>query len=239
MLSASTAQRFEQAKASQPEYRPNSRVSAELGTKSLIGIIGPCSVGKNYVIDRLTDNDSRFCSVRSISTRGPRPDDTPDTMQLFAKTDEGIGELVTLIEEGRAVSYVIHPTTGELYGTLDTSYPGEFNLLPMLSNSTDMYRRLPFRDVRLIGLVAPPDAWESWFNQRHFESAEDRTKRLAEGAQSLDWLLANTDASIICNQPDDPDYAASAIKTVVEQRFVLRDEQTAEQLLSKINALRR
>ena len=123
MLSASITQRFERAKASQPEYRPNSRVSAELGTKSLIGIIGPCSVGKNYVIDHLTDNDSRFRSVRSISTREPRPDDTPDTMQLFAKTDEGIGELVTLIEEGRAVSYVIHPTTGELLSLIHISEP--------------------------------------------------------------------------------------------------------------------
>lgn len=239
VLSATTITRFEHAKTHQPEYHPNSRVCAELGTKSLVGIIGPCSVGKNYVIDRLIADDERFRPVRSISTRGSRPDDTSDTMQLFAKTDEGIDELVTLIEEGRAINYVIHPTTGELYGTLDTSYPGEFNLLPMLSSSADTFRHLPFRDVHLIGLVAPPDAWERWFEQRHFENADDRTKRLAEGAQSLDWLLANGDASIICNQPGNPQYAASAIKAVVEQQFVLRDEQAAEQLRARINTLRR
>ena len=236
-LSSELQQRLDHIRVTQAGYQPNAEVRQALATKSLIAIVGPCAVGKSYVIDTLTGVDDEFAKVRSITTRAPRPDDTPETMQCFPWTEEGIGDLCTHVEAGDAVNYVIHPTTGDLYGTLADSYPATYNLLPALSNSIASLEQLPFHRVFTIGIVATPDDWDRWFSHRDFASPTDRNKRITEAALSLEWLLASPQAAIIRNHAGDPLYATNAIQAVVRDDDCHRNVSVAESLLEHIKGL--
>lgn len=236
-LSASLQQRFDRIRETQPDYQPNAAVRQALAIKSLIAVVGPCAVGKSYVIDILTNIDHGYDKVRSITTRPPRPDDMPDTIQHFPWTEEGINHLCTHIETGDAVNYIIHPTTGELYGSLADSYPATYNLLPALSNSVASLRQLPFKRIYTIGLVAESHDWDHWFSLRAFDSIEERNKRLAEAIVSLEWLLSTPDAAIISNHANDPTYAADAIRSLVNDNPHTSERETAQLLLDHIRSL--
>ncbi len=218
-------------------YEPNSDTRNEICHKDLVMLIGPCAVGKSYVIDTLTSTDDHYGKVRSISTRDPRPDDTPETMRSFAWNNQEIGELCTLIEQGDFVNYTFHPKTGDLYGTLRDSYPAPINVLPTLATSVADIATLPFRRTHAVGLVTSPEAWRQWFEQRAFSSPKDRAGRIAEAALSLEWLLDHTDASIVSNTPHNPIDASDAIRRIVATRHSERDEPEAGALLSYIYSL--
>ncbi len=238
MISPETQARLDRIREQQPDYTPNAEVREHLGQKSLVMVVGPCAVGKSYVIDSLVTNDARFGKVRSISTRDPRPDDTADTMQLFARDDEHLGQLANRIEAGEAVNYIVHPTTGDIYGTLDDSYPAEFNLLPTLSNSVRDFRKLPFASTHVVGLVTSPAAWKDWFEHRSFASAKDRDSRIAEAVLSIEWLLGDPTASIVTNMPGYPQVTADNIARLVDRGATERDEATAKSLLGYIKSMK-
>lgn len=221
-----------------PEYyEPCRDTLAEIGHKSLLMVVGPCAVGKSYAIDTLTAEDDRFGKVRSISTRDPRPDDTPETMQTIAWNNDEIGELCTLIEQGDFVNYTFHPKTGDLYGTLRDSYPAEINVLPTLTGSVDDLTKLPFRYTCVAGLVTTPEAWQTWFESRTFPTPADRAARIAEAVISLEWLLSHADASIVVNAPGDPHYAAHQLQHITAERSVVRDVETTTALLQHVRSL--
>ncbi len=220
------------------DYHPNTETLEALRRKSLVMLIGPCAVGKSYVIDNLTNRDERYGKVMSISTREPRADDTPETMRCYAWNDIEIGELCTNIEQGDFVNYTFHPKTGDLYGSLPSSYPADVNILPTLANSVNSLSELPFKSVHTVGLVTDPAAWQQWFNERTFAGPADRAARIAEAALSLEWLIGRPDASIVTNQPGDPEVAADAIRTIVTEHVNLRDTATAEALLTHVKSLR-
>lgn len=226
------AKRLACAKEEQPTYSPNAATKKVISHKSLIMLVGPCAVGKSYVIAELTALNPDFGKVRSISTREPRPDDASDTMQLYPKTNQGLNELLTEIESGAVVSYVIHPTTGDIYGTLKDSYPARYNLLPTLASSVANYKKLPFLHTYTIGLVATPQDWQQWLNEREFASPNDYAKRINEAILSLEWLLTTPSASIICNQAGTPKQTAKKIQHAVTTQAITRDEPAAMALLA-------
>lgn len=221
-----------------PEYyEPSADTRAELGQKSLLMVVGPCAVGKSYVIDALTTLDPAYGKVRSISTREPRADDTPETMQTFAWNNRDIDELCTLIEQGDFVNYTFHPKTGDLYGTLRDSYPADINVLPALATSVDDLSKLPFSSSYIAGLVTTPEAWQTWFDERPFVSPSDRANRIAEAALSLEWLLNRPDASIVVNTPGSPNDAARQLRRLTTDGLVVRDDAAAATLLKHIRTL--
>lgn len=221
-------------------YQPNESVLRELGHKTLVPIVGPCAVGKSYVIDALVSHHQDWAKVRSFSTRDPRPDDTPDTMVCLPWDERHVKRICNTIEAGEAVQYVFHPKTDDIYGSTVESYPGTYNLLPALSNSVAALERLPFHAVRVAGLVTSPDAWTEWFEQRSFVSSADRRARIAEAALSLEWLLDNTQTAIVTNLPSQPDYAAHAIRAFAAASVDSappRDEALAIELYQHVTSL--
>lgn len=192
-------------------YEPNDDIKRRLADKVLIPIVGPCAVGKSYVIETLVAHYPDFAQVYSLSTRKPRPDDTPATMRHIPWTNRAVQDLCDTIEVGEAVQYVIHPKTDDIYATTLDCYPGTYNLLPALSDSIPGLTRLPFQAMPITGLVTTPEAWTEWFDRRVFSSPADRAARIAEAALSLQWLIDNPQVAIISNVPGEPEHAARAI----------------------------
>ena len=192
-------------------YEPNDDIKRRLAHKVLIPIVGPCAVGKSYVIETLIANYPDFAQVYSLSTRKPRPDDTPATMRNIPWTNRAVQDMCDTIEVGEAVQYVFHPKTDDIYATTLDCYPGTYNLLPALSGSIPGLERLPFQAMPITGLVTTPEAWTEWFDRRVFSSPADRTARIGEAASSLQWLIDNPQVAIIANIPGKPEHAARAI----------------------------
>ncbi len=235
-ISQATRERIDNATRQRERYTPNSRVLSELANKSLVMVVGPSAAGKSTVIDHLASTDDRFGKVRSFATRDPRPDDTPETMQTFERTDEAYAEILRAIETGDVVQYVPFPASGDIYGTFSDSYPGEYNLVPALSQSVAGFEALPFRSHHTVGLVTEPAYWGAWLESRAFDE-RTRNKRLAEATQSLEWLLGTSSASIVVNKPGIPSQAAEAIRDIALDDKHMRSEATAEALLREVRRI--
>jgi len=228
LLSPAVGERLTRIQDHPELYTPNERVAEALGQKSLVMLIGPCAVGKSYLIDQLVTQNPEFRKSRSFTTRPPRPDDTPDTIRYLQWTDESIGTFCDDIEAGEFVNFTFHPKTGEIYGTALQDHPGTYNLMPTLASSVEPLEALPFQQAPIIGLVTTPTQWQQWFNNREFTSSTDRAARIGEGISSLTWLLNQPRASIVANTLDAD--AATTIQEVVATGVTDRDEETTEQL---------
>lgn len=235
LLSPATQDRLTRIQTTPELFTPNEFVLSELGKKSLVMVVSPCSGGKGYIIDQTVSRDPSFRKSRSLTTRPPRSDDTPETVRYIGWTDEGINDFCQMIEQGNYVNYVFHPKTGEIYGTALQDHPGEYNLLPTLTGGITRLEALPFRGTTTIGLAPEPDQWQPWFDKREFKDEADRTARIGEGITSLQWLLDRPDVSIVTNMPDLD--VVKSIQHIVKTGSVVRDEATAVSLLRRIESL--
>lgn len=239
-VSERTQERFGIIRDYLTQYEPNEFVRRDIGHKVVGAIVGPCSVGKSHVIDEVVRLHPEVGKVRTFTTRDPRPDDTPDTISHLPWDERHIKRICNTIEAGDAVQFVFHPMTGDIYGTTLDSYPSEYNILPALSTSIADFEHLPFRAFRSVGLIAAPESWEEWFTAREFASAADRTKRLAEAAQSLEWMLAHPQVAIIENVAGDPTQAAEALYAFITapgRPTPTREEHIAHELLARIRSM--
>lgn len=139
--------------------------------------------------------DSRFSRVRSFTTRRPRANDEPG-QYIYLTPDQLIRER----SHDTIVSETTFPTTGQSYGTLFSSYTGEYCLLDTLANSVDTYRALPFHSTQTISLAAEAEQWRQWFVERFPDSESyDAAKRLEEAVLSIEWSLNDPDTIWLVN----------------------------------------
>ena len=146
-------------------YTPSKNVVAKLHDKTLVMIIAPAAMGKSYIISRAIAADSRFAQTISFTTRDQRAEDEGN-MRTIPRDNEHMSLLLDMIGAGQVVNYAIFPTTGMIYGTDLSSYPGQINLMPTLANSVETLRRTGFGECITVGLVAPPETWRTWFDAR-------------------------------------------------------------------------
>lgn len=237
-VSEHTQERFGIIRDFADRYQPNEYVIRDVGRLSLDLIVGPTAIGKSFIIDRLVSSDPRFGKVLSFTTRDPRPDDTPDTIGHLPWDERHIKRICNVIESGDAVQYYFHPS-GDIYGTTMESYPAEHNVLPAMSGSIAAMEALPFRTIRISGLVTTPELWTTWFTQREFATPAERQKRLGEAGASLSWLLAHPYAAIFNNPDGDAVETAQRIRAFSLSNGTTppRDEMAAETLLDHIRSL--
>lgn len=203
-----------------------------LHDKTLVMLVGPSAIGKSTVMNQVTKLDQRFSRVKSFTTRHPRANDEPD--QYFYLQ---AGDLDQLASTGDIVSQVTFPTTGQTYGTLLSSYPGNYNLLDTLANSVETYRQLPFKATTAISLTTTASTWLEWFLSRYPAPSDEAEKRLQEArlsigwsldqAQDHRWLINDSDANQVAqklvdmtinNLPgDDGSRQARAILNIIER----------------------
>lgn len=196
-LSQSVQHRLDTAKVMQLAYRPNAEVSEQLKQKHIVMFVGPAGCGKSYLMQRIDDMDSESMRVVDITSRPPRSDDIPGSIQYIPHDDDNISAMLGKIERGELVQWSVHPTTGYFYATTIEAYKSANNMLEVLSSMVTYMRTLPFRRATVIGVATDPQEWETWFNTRFPVGSEERHKRLQEAIMSLEWLTDATHGSLV------------------------------------------
>lgn len=231
VLSPDVAHRLIAARAREHLYTPQPSIQDRLHNKSLIMLVGPAAVGKSFVMNYIVAHAPEFRRVPVLTTREARPDDEPGMFRYQPHTDSTLHTILDQIEARELVEYVIHPTSGRLYGTTIEDFPGEYNLLATLSDIVDYFRRLPFKQTYVIGLTTDLGTWQQWFEARYPHSSDERSKRLHEALLSLTWLLASERQSYITwvkNSPDTSEKAAQTIMTLVKQGDIHSDPRAQQ-----------
>jgi guanylate kinase len=197
MISAQTEQLLHDMHVAEKTYRPSREVCDSLRTKNLVMLVGPVAIGKSYVIDQITASLSNFKQIPMFTTREARPDDKPSMFRVRSHTDASIAEIFDEIKSGKLVQYIVHITTGRIYGTTLKDYDAEYNLLPTLPGVVDSLAQLPFNSTSAIYLTARPEVWQMWLNSRYPNKNAERAKRIEEAILSLEWALDDSRESTI------------------------------------------
>lgn len=197
MLSPSVQERLDTARVLQLQYRPNPEITAQLHTKTLAMVVAPTATGKSYLMRQVAERDPECGRVKDFTTRPPRNDDQPGAFEYHPHDDQHVSEYLNKIHAQEVVQYMVHPTTGMLYGSEIAGYPATYNFLETISNVVTVLRLLPFQRTVVIGVVVELEQWKEWFMKRYPGQTTDRTKRLQEAVTSLEWLTDVTHADLI------------------------------------------
>lgn len=238
-LSPELQQRLEAAIAHQSDYRPSQGVLKVIKHKTLVMIIAPAAMGKSHIISHAVATQPRFAQTISFTTRDPRAGDEGN-MRTVPRDENHISTLLDLIEAGQFVNYAIFPTTGMLYGTDLLSYPGEVNLMPTLANSVDTLRHTGFGRCISVGLIAPPDTWQMWFNARFPEPTQEKIARLKEALLSISWLLEDTETRWLINRDGETEAVVDELVTLAQANEAEPNEQAvayAQELRARITQM--
>lgn len=190
------------------EYRPNDAILNEVRKKIFVAAVGPPGVGKSTTFDKVALLDGDFGRTGSVMTRNPEPRDDPQFCRYISKE-----QALRLIERREFVNYIVHPTTHNVYGTEVDMYSHTYNMLETLPGAVNYFQSLGFKTMHALYIVTEPDAWQAWFNERYKEKNQERAKRLEEARLSLEWSLAQTDATLtyILNEPGKINMAAKKV----------------------------
>lgn len=164
-------------------YHANDTALTSLEEKTLIMIVGPTSIGKSTLMQKIAEIDKEFSYVQAFTTR-PRRSDAPSTYRHISET-----EAANLYKNHQAITYIPHPTTGYIYGTDHASYKTTYNLLDTMSGSVQLYRGLPFAKTVTISITAELHDWKRWLGQRFPEESHELHQRLVEAKTSIEWSL--------------------------------------------------
>lgn len=216
MLSSDIQKRLEQAKASETTYRPNEEVCKKLADKTFVMFVSPVAVGKSFLMNHIAENEPEFSRVSVFTTRKPRQDDEPGMFHYIPHDDQHLAALLGQIERGEVVQYVVHPTTGNIYGSALEDHKNIFNMLPTLSITVDLLLTLPFKKIVVIGLAAEPNIWKQRIDARYPIHNAERTKRLEEARVSLDWLLSSPHVKWVDNTISDTSAARQTVINIVK-----------------------
>lgn len=220
----------------QPTYVPSVETAQTLQHKTLVMLIGPAAVGKSYVIEQTLNADPNFAQVTSFTTREPRADDLPGHIAYIPNTNEALSQLLQTIKLGSLVQYAVHSTTGNIYGTTPRDYTATYNMLPTLSTVVESLSALPFQRTVTICLVAKPETWWQWLNDRYKTDGSERTKRIQEAITSLRWMLSSTNPNIrfVENSVSNPQRTIEHIINIVKynQQTDEKAREYAKQMLS-------
>ena len=223
-LSPELQQRFDAATRAQDTYQPSDHVHQVIASKTLVMIVAPAAMGKSYIISRTTALDPQITQTISFSTRDPRSGDEGN-MRTIPRDEQHVSSLLDLVEAGQVVNYAIFPTTGMLYGTDLSSYPGEISLMATLANSVDTLRRTGFGRAITVGLIAPPATWRAWFDARFPVSTPEKTARLQEALLSISWLLNDSDTRWLINRDGEADAVARELIPLIQGTEAPLNEQ--------------
>lgn len=148
-------------------------------------LVGPTAVGKSTIMHEVVNQDAEFSYAKAFTTRPRREGEITTYRHVSGAQAEALRDA--------AYTYFTHPTTGIIYGTDAMTFNSRYTLLDTLSNAVDAFKSLPFERTITVSVTCDPEEWERRLKQRFPEPSEDRTKRLLEAKQSIEWSLAQAD----------------------------------------------
>ncbi len=180
-------------------YTPDPTILQQLQAVSLAAIVGPTAVGKSTVISAAMRLNPDIHLVLNNTSRSPRPGEQDGVDYVFHTRQE----MLELMERREFVQ-VAPSLLDELYATKLDSYATDgVAVMAILAQAMPTFRALPFKVVRSISIV-PPDyeTWQARIAQHGF-TPEHLKKRLAEAADSLDFVLHDEATRIVINENID------------------------------------
>lgn len=175
-------------------YEPSDATKAVLEQKELVPLIGPFAVGKTALMRAAERLDADFGRVRSFTTRARRSGEDEGTYE-FLPHDAAILRRIHAQAKARdLVQFIVHPATGNIYGSSLDSYRTAYSMLDTMPTSLPGLVSLPFRAIKKVAIAVPPKVWEGRVAERLRDGdADDIRKRMGEGITNLSWCLDQAD----------------------------------------------
>lgn len=223
------------------QYETSDTVKHVLQQKELVPLIGPFAVGKTALMRAAENLDRKFGRVRSFTTRPRRAGEEDDAYDFLPHSDATLQRIHAQATQRELVQFIVHPTTGNVYGSTVDSYRTTYSMLDTMPSSLPGLLSLPFREIKKVVVAVPPDVWEQRMAERLRDGdASDIRKRLAEGVANITWSLdqGNDLAWIINGARDIKATARDLIRTVKDGRKPDKSARaTAAQLLARLRTL--
>ena len=222
-------------------YQPSKKVSDELASKYVVGIIGPFGVGKSTLMKLMEQIDPDYGYVLGITTRPRRPTEEDVFYRYLPHTQKQLAQLKQQLVEGELVQLAVHPSTGYIYGSDLESYAKPYNVLDILTSAIPEFETLPFKSFQKVYITLPVQEWRNRLQRRAtIQSENDIQKRWLEAKLSLEWALANQDRLAWVNNTDgDQEQVAKRITELGKGRGTSdHDGPTlAQQMLDETNRI--
>ena len=142
------------------EYEPSEKICAELGKRTIIMFSGPFAVGKTTLmqsVEKASDDCSR---IRGFTTRPCRSSSEEENYRFVPHNEENLQAIIRKAANRELVQGMVHPTTRFVYGSELADYgDGTTVLLDAVPKAVEAIEQLPFRNSRIIEVVASPDVW--------------------------------------------------------------------------------
>lgn len=218
------------------EYEPSEKICAELSKRTIIMFSEPFAVGKTTLmqsVEKASDDCSR---IRDFTTRPCRSSSEEENYRFIPHDEENLQAIIRKAANRELVQGMVHPTTRFVYGSELADYrDGATVLLDAIPKAVEAIEQLPFRNSRIIEVVASPDVWHSRVTARgdqHDES--DMQARIKEARHNLKWALGRDDVVWIDNSGDIEE-ATSCTLDVIRGHAVPSDR--ARELLRQISMM--
>ena len=218
------------------EYEPSEKICAELSKRTIIMFSEPFAVGKTTLmqsVEKASDDCSR---IRDFTTRPCRSSSEEENYRFIPHDEENLQAIIRKAANRELVQGMVHPTTRFVYGSELADYrDGATVLLDAVPKAVEAIEQLPFRNSRIIEVVASPDVWHSRVTARgdqHDES--DMQARIKEARHNLKWALGRDDVVWIDNSRDIEE-ATSCTLDVIRGHAVPSDR--ARELLRQISMM--
>lgn len=218
------------------KYEPSEKICAELSKRTIIMFSEPFAVGKTTLmqsVEKASDDCSR---IRDFTTRPCRSSSEEENYRFIPHDEENLQAIIRKAANRELVQGMVHPTTRFVYGSELADYrDGATVLLDAVPKAVEAIEQLPFRNSRIIEVVASPDVWHSRVTARgdqHDES--DMQARIKEARHNLKWALGRDDVVWIDNSGDIEE-ATSCTLDVIRGHAVPSDR--ARELLRQISMM--
>lgn len=222
-------------------YETSDTAKHVLQQKELVPLIGPFAVGKTALMRAAENLDREFGRVRSFTTRPRRVGEEGDAYDFLPHSDATLRQIQAQATRRELVQFIVHPTTGNVYGSTVDSYRTTYSMLDTMPSSLPGLLSLPFREIKKVAIAVPPDVWEHRMAERlRSGDVSDIRKRLAEGVANITWSLdQGNDLAWVINGACDISTVARNLTRVVKDGY--RPDKsarvTAAQLLTRLKAL--
>lgn len=225
-------ERFDRAQHTIDSYQYGGEAMAE---KTLVALIAPTAVGKStlahYMLDTAREQGVDIAEVGTWTTRPGRADD-PDQY----RTGIAMDVMLDAIEQREVINWAPHPS-GALYASVAESYPGHYNVLPMLPDTLPMMRRAGFKAIYAYYMTATAEAWQPHLEERR---GHQFTDRLREARDSLEWAEHHIDELTILHNQEGKTHLHALARAVLDDIRGLApivSDRHAEEHISSMKAL--
>ncbi|USN96207.1 MAG: hypothetical protein H6797_03965 [Candidatus Nomurabacteria bacterium] len=182
--------------------------------KHVIALLGASAVGKSTIIGACKERAfdwgiESIAEAGTTGTRAPRPGD-PSNYNMGVPREEAID----MIEQGEPANWSLMPT-GEIYLTLPSDFPAQYNFMACLPDSIPMLKRAGFDKIHSIYVVTEVDAWVDQLASRLYTAdtislpeeerqyRPDALGRVEEAISSLEYAMSTCSILKISNTPGE------------------------------------